>query len=51
MNACIQGKESVVWFLLNNGANVNVQNEYGYSALMWACLYGRVSFIYFFFSC
>lgn len=41
MNACILEKESVIWFLLSNGARVDIQNEYGYSALMWCCIYGR----------
>jgi len=42
MNACILEKESVIWFLLTNGARVDMQNDYGYTALMWCCIYGRV---------
>ena len=42
MNACIMEKESVIWFLLTNGARVDMQNDYGYTALMWCCIYGRV---------
>ena len=41
MNACIKKKESVLWFLLSNGAKVDMQNDYGYTALMWCCIYGR----------
>ena len=36
MNACWKGHLSVVRFLVEAGASVNLQNYYGWTAMMWA---------------
>ena len=43
MNATLQGHSSVVDALLAAGANPNLKDQGGFSALMYACSYGHVT--------
>ena len=43
MIACKKGYESVVWFLISHGADINKQNDLGYSPLIFGAIEGKVS--------
>ena len=42
MHAVIEGRDEVLAVLLIAGASVNLQNQEGWTALMWAAVFGRL---------